>query len=53
MENFNLPLIDIASLQKWIDKSTLVKGMSPRWLIPTRVGSIDTILIVVNVTKEK
>lgn len=47
------PLIDIKSLQKWVDKNPIVKGVSPRWLIPTRVGNIDTILIVIDVKKEK
>lgn len=49
----NFPLVDIESLQEWMGNNQLMQGMSPRWLIPTKVGSIDTILIVVNITKEK
>ena len=46
-----LPLIDIKEQEKWLNSSEIVKGFSGRWILPTRIGTFDTILMVVDVNK--
>jgi hypothetical protein len=53
IQSSKIPLVDIQSLQKWIKNNTIIQGVSSRWIIPTRVGLADTILLVVNITEEK
>lgn len=51
MESMSIPLINLKQQQKWLRGKTMIKGASPRWVIPTKIQNYDSLLLIVNVTK--
>ena len=53
LEERSLPLINIDEMEKWASKNELVRGVSNRWFVPMKNNKTDTLLSVMNITKEK
>lgn len=50
-----MPLVDLDMVDEWLGSSPLVKGASPRWILPVLAGdvSLDSIMLVMDVEREK
>ena len=49
---YKLPLINVSEIEEWAKTQAIVRDVSPRWLMPSQVGKTDTILMVMNTTRE-
>ena len=47
-----IPLVRKDVIEEWADKYDIIRGVSPRWLIPTVVHKTDSLILVSDVMKE-
>jgi hypothetical protein len=47
-----LPLINIKELDTWANQHPIIKGISPRWMVPSKISSTDIIILVCNISRE-
>lgn len=53
LQDVNIHLVNISELEEWRDAHDLVRGISPRWLIPmVTQNTTDTLLMVMNISHE-
>jgi len=47
-----LPLIRRDIVEQWADKYEIIRGCTPRWLVPLTTDKVDSILMVANISHE-
>lgn len=47
-----LPLVNRSLIEHWAQKYPIVRGVSPRWLIPAVANRIDSLILVANISGE-
>lgn len=53
LSDSSLPLINISDIENWAANKDLVRGVSNRWFVPMKTQGTDTLLLVMNITKER
>ena len=48
----SLPLVKREPIEQWAQKYEIVRGCTPRWLVPIVADKVDSLLIVANVSHE-
>lgn len=51
-EGFRVPLLNVQEIEEWAKLQSIVEGVSPRWMMPSRMGNTDTILMVMDTARE-
>jgi hypothetical protein len=49
--SFNLPLVNMSALKLWANEKPLVKGVSPRWVVPIVASKVDSLIMVLNISQ--
>lgn len=51
----NIPIVRIEEVQKWVSNHSIVRGVSPRWILPITLGSmhLDSMMIIMDIQNEK
>ena len=47
-----IPLVSREAVEDWASKYDIIRGVSPRWLVPVVVGRTDSLILVADVMKE-
>lgn len=50
-----MPLVDLDMVDDWLANTPLIRGATPRWILPVLAGnvSLDSIMLVMDVEKER
>lgn len=48
----NIPLVTKKPIDEWAEKYEIIRGVSPRWIVPVVVNRTDSLILVSNITNE-
>lgn len=51
----NIPIVSISEVNRWVSSHNIVRGVSPRWILPVTLGSInlDSMTMILDIQKER
>lgn len=47
-----MPIVRLDVVEEWARNHTAVRGVSPRWIVPVELPRTDSLLLVINSTRE-
>jgi len=47
----NIPIVRVEEVKEWVSSHSIIRGVSPRWIIPITLGSmnLDSMMIIMDI----